>query len=86
MRLFFDNLRFCWYTFLALQGAERRSKAESSTFSLRLCAKGGGADGKQAMGQGPSLHDVFYHHPFGDDLHIPKSVLTARLAPERSAI
>ena len=43
--------------------------------------KGGDADGKRTPGESPALRGVFHHHPCGDGLHIPKSVLAARLAP-----
>lgn len=44
-------------------------------------AKGGDANGKRAMGESLSLRGVLHHNPCGYDLHIPKSVLAARLAP-----
>lgn len=44
--------------------------------------KGGDVDGKQAMGESPSLRGVLYHYPCDDDLHIPKSVLAARRPPD----
>ena len=47
--------------------------------------KGGEADGKRTLGHGPALRGVFFHHPCDDGSHIPKSVLTARLVPKRSA-
>lgn len=50
-------------------------------FSLRSYSKGCGADGKQAMGESPSLRGVLTRHPLVDDLHIPKSVLAAWLPP-----
>nr|DAI07810.1 MAG TPA: hypothetical protein [Bacteriophage sp.] len=45
----------------------------------------GEADGKRTLGESPALPGVFHHHPCGDDLHIPKSVLTARWH-EQSAV
>jgi hypothetical protein len=43
--------------------------------------KGGDAYGEQALGESPSLSGVFSGHAVHTD---HKSVLTARLAPERS--
>lgn len=43
-------------------------------------AKGGDAGGTEA----DTLLNVFAHCLRGDDLHSPKSVLTARLVPKRS--
>ena len=45
--------------------------------------KGGDADGKRALGESPALRGMLHRHPNGDDLHIPKSVLAARLDPGR---
>ena len=41
-------------------------------------AKGGDADGTEAQDTYPAVPGMFVHHPRGDDLHSPKSVLTAR--------
>ena len=46
--------------------------------------KGGEADGRRAEGESPPLPDMLSHRPCDDDLHIPRSSLTARLSPERS--
>ncbi len=47
-------------------------------------AKGGDADGKRAPGASPAFRDMLHRDPCDHDLHSSKSVLTARLAPERS--
>ena len=46
--------------------------------------KGGDADGRRALGESLSLPIVPDHHLLGVSILIPKSVLTARLPPERS--
>ena len=53
----------------------------SNAIPCEFYSKGGGADGKQAMGESPSFCDMLYHHLDVDDLHIPKSLLTARQHP-----
>ena len=45
--------------------------------------KGGAANGKRTLESDPAFCGVFSHHLFDDDLHIPKSVLAARLDPGR---
>ena len=49
-------------------------------------AKGGDADGKQALDESPAVSDMPCSHPCGVALHIPESLLTARLVPERSTL
>ena len=70
-------------TFLCgmVQSSQGRCCIAAVSYSL---AKGGDADGKRALGASPAFRDVLHRDPCGHDLHSPKSVLTARLAPERS--
>ena len=49
-------------------------------------AKGGEAYGKKAREDTPALPDMLHHYPCGNGLHIPKSVLAARLRPERLTV
>ena len=47
-------------------------------------AKGGDADGKRTLETCAAIRGMRSPHPCGDRASEPKSVLTARLAPERS--
>ena len=50
----------------------------------RSLAKGGEADGKRALDESPALYGVAGGGIAAAGVLSPKSVLTARLAPERS--
>lgn len=65
---------------LCYDGDRRCCIQAVSHFPLR----GGDADGKRATGESPSFRGVLSHDPGDHDIHIPKSVLTARLVPKRS--
>ncbi len=72
-----DKSRRQWYDEAAPKG-DLGAAAQAVRHSLE---KGGEADGKQALGASPPLSGVSSHYPCGNAVHIPKSVLTARLSP-----
>ena len=62
------------------KGTEERCCIQAVSY---FPVKGGDADGTWTLGESPALRGMLHRHPNGDDLHIPKSVLAARLDPGR---